>query len=98
MTFPICTNALQKSFKRQLTSNQMQETLNFQKMIQKMKPELVKMNESAIQTNTPIRLVDIEKQKIAVHQNPEIVFNSLLHKSASRGRNGIGFEESIKYM
>jgi hypothetical protein len=85
---------VQKVIKQQLTSNQIQDVLNFQKVIQKLRPELVKMNESHI----PARLVNIENKKIAVNQNPAVVFDSLLHKSASRERNTIGFEEYIKYL
>jgi hypothetical protein len=95
MTLPISSCILQKAFKQQLTSNQIQEALNFQKVIQTIRPELARLDETS--TSIP-RLVNIENKKIAVHQNPAVVFDSLLHKSASRERSPIGFEESIKYL
>jgi hypothetical protein len=74
MTFPTAIN-LQKSIQ--------QDALLIQKVIQQIRPELIKAASANTPKTSATRWVDIEAKKIAINQNPAIVFDSLLHKSAS---------------
>lgn len=74
MTFPTAIN-LQKTIQ--------QDAFLIQKIIQQMRPELMKAASLNIPEASATRWVDIEAKKIAINQNPAIVFDSLLQKSAS---------------
>ncbi|KAG2206214.1 hypothetical protein INT46_006382 [Mucor plumbeus] len=52
-------------------------------VIQQIRPELIKAASANTPKTSATRWVDIEAKKIAINQNPAIVFDSLLHKSAS---------------
>ncbi|CEP07988.1 hypothetical protein [Parasitella parasitica] len=77
-----------------------QDTLLLQKVIQQIRPELIKAATASAPkaaAATPTRWGDIEKKKIATDTNPAVVFDSLLQTSASvasKERNN-RFEDAI---
>ncbi|CAO3654826.1 unnamed protein product [Mucor hiemalis] len=71
------------------------ESLSLQRVIQKVKPELVKNGEGA--TNRLVQLKNTATAATGEVKNPAAVLDSLLHKSASIGKNpnNQGYEETF---
>lgn len=73
------------------------ESLSLQKVIQKVKPELVKNGEEATNRFVHLKNTTTSASATGVVKSPAAVLNSLLHKSASLGKNpnSQGYEETF---
>lgn len=73
------------------------ESLSLQKVIQKVKPELVKNGEEATNRFVLLKNTTPTASATGVAKNPAVILNSLLHKSAALGKNpnSQGYEETF---
>ncbi|OBZ85568.1 hypothetical protein A0J61_06378 [Choanephora cucurbitarum] len=95
MSTSLSSGILQNAVKKALTTNTPQESIHLTRVLQKMKPELAEYHDAI----APKRLLNVEKGHIAAHQNPAIVLDSLLHKTASqRSKGSLRYDDLIDYI